>query len=97
LAPTIEAWLDHVLIRVNKSYCYSSWTFIHNNVEGLKWSLNGHDKVAIIYLGEIVFSRIALTKEQIERYSLPSIRVNKNDVLHRSEAATTPYTHNSMR
>ena len=102
LAPTLEAWLGDILIRVNKGY--SSWTFIHNNVEALKWSLNAHDKVIILYLGDhdpsgldierflgdaldyfnidrerVVFRRIALTMEQIKRYGLPSIGVNRKD------------------
>ena len=53
LATTIYNWTEdlRVPIRVNRGY--SSWTFIYNNVQELKRTLRGHDKVVVLYLGDL--------------------------------------------
>jgi len=53
LASTLQSWLSgkEIPIRVNRGY--SSWTFIYNNVQSLKWTLQKHDKVIIYYTGDL--------------------------------------------
>lgn len=53
LVETIKNWTRsyEVNIRVNRGY--SSWTFIYENVKALKSVLERHDKVVILYLGDL--------------------------------------------
>ena len=52
LAQTLSVWLEDksTIIRVNRGY--SSWTFIYNNVRELRETIERHDKVVILYLGD---------------------------------------------
>jgi len=94
LAETIKAWTKNINIRVNRGY--SSWTFIYENVKELRTLLEKHEKVIILYLGDldpsgvdierflkealeyfeldnskVLFKRLAVTPEQVEKYNLP--------------------------
>lgn len=95
LAKTIEAWVadESVTIRVNRGY--PSWTFIYDNVCELRRKLYNHERVELLYLGDldpsgedierflrdaldyfdlkegINLRRVAVTREQVERYGLP--------------------------
>jgi len=53
LASTMQNWTysKYLPIRVNRGY--SSWTFIYNNVQALKGSLDKHEKVIVLYLGDL--------------------------------------------
>jgi len=53
LASTMQTWTysKYLPIRVNRGY--SSWTFIYNNVQALKFSLDKHEKVVVLYLGDL--------------------------------------------
>jgi len=78
LASTLESWLSgkEIPIRVNRGY--SSWTFIYNNVQSLKWTLQKHDKVIIYYCGDLDPSGIDIERflqEALEYFGLPSEKV----------------------
>jgi hypothetical protein len=96
IAPTIENWTSGLCtsIRVNRGY--GGWSFMSTNIQSIKEILTEHDKVAILYIGDldpsgldmdrhlknmiehfdmsnrIEFKRLALLKEQVEQYNLPS-------------------------
>jgi len=64
LAKTVEAWVDDVKIRVNKGY--SSWTFIYNNVQEILQLLNEHERLVILYLGDLDPSGVDMQRFLIE-------------------------------
>lgn len=73
LASTIANWVseDYIKIRVNKGY--SSWTFIYNNVEDLKNILTNHDKIIILYCGDLDPSGVDIQRfleEALEYFEL---------------------------
>jgi len=53
LAETLRNWLNdlEITIRVNRGY--PSWTFIHNNVQSLENKLKSHQKVIVLYCGDL--------------------------------------------
>lgn len=78
LASTLQSWIgdQEVPIRVNRGY--SSWTFIYNNVENLKWTLEKHDRVIIYYCGDLDPSGMDIQrflKEAIFYFGLEDDRV----------------------
>jgi len=78
LASTLQSWIgdQEVPIRVNRGY--SSWTFIYNNVENLKWTLEKHDRVIIYYCGDLDPSGMDIQrflKEAIYYFGLEDDRV----------------------
>lgn len=76
LAATIEAWTSNVNIRVNRGY--SSWTFIYNNVQYLRELLGRHEKVIILYLGDLDPSGVDIERflrEALEYFGLDNSKV----------------------
>jgi hypothetical protein len=78
LSSTISNWVEshYIRIRVNKGY--SSWTFIYNNVEQLKQLLQYHDKIIILYLGDLDPSGVDIQRflqEALEYFELPKEKV----------------------
>ena len=78
LSSTIQNWTEGlgVLIRVNRGY--SSWTFIYNNVQALKYELEKHDKIIILYLGDLDPSGVDIErflKEALDYFGLPEDKV----------------------
>jgi len=53
LATTIGNWTYDLEINVRVNRGYSSWTFIYENVKELKQILDKHDKVVILYCGDL--------------------------------------------
>jgi len=70
LAATIEAWLTELTVPIRVNRGYSSWTFIYNNVEALKWALSKHSKITIYYLGDLDPSGVDMQRflEEAIRY-----------------------------
>jgi len=73
LASTLQNWVGNwgLTIRVNRGY--SSWTFIYNNVEALKYILQKHQKVVIYYLGDLDPSGVDIERflnEALEYFGL---------------------------
>jgi len=76
LAATIKAWTKKVNIRVNRGY--SSWTFIYENVKELKRLLERHEKIIILYLGDLDPSGVDIErflKESLEYFELDKSKV----------------------
>jgi len=78
LASTINSWVRkwRIPIRVNRGY--PSWTFIYNNVRSLLSTLLKHDKVLILYLGDLDYSGKDIErfiKEALEYFNLPLEKV----------------------
>jgi len=63
LASTIENWTRYFRIPIRINRGYSGWTFIYNNIEDLKNVLERHDKVTVLYMGDLDPSG-----EDIERF-----------------------------
>jgi len=73
LAKTIDNWIHdlHVNIRVNRGY--SSWTFIYENVKELSRILEGHEKVVVLYCGDLDPSGVDIQrflKEALEYFGM---------------------------
>lgn len=69
LAATFDSWLRdlEITIRVNRGY--SSWTFIYENVQSLKDKLAVHDKIVVLYAGDLDPSGV-----DIERFLREALR-----------------------
>lgn len=73
LAGTIVKWTHdyNLTVRVNKGY--SSWTFIYNNARELAQLLTKHQKVTILYLGDLDPSGVDMErflKEALQSFGL---------------------------
>jgi 5S rRNA maturation endonuclease (ribonuclease M5) len=78
LASTVVNWTSrkYVTVRVNKGY--SSLTFIYNNAQALEDLLTRHDKVTILYLGDLDPSGVDMErylKQSLQEFGLDSDRV----------------------
>ncbi|WP_456327790.1 hypothetical protein [Archaeoglobus sp.] len=78
LASTLDNWLWdlHVNIRVNRGY--SSWTFIYENVRELRNVLETHEKVVILYCGDLDPSGIDIQRflrEALEYFGMDESKV----------------------
>jgi len=78
LAPTIENWLlgAGVTIRVGRGY--PSWTFVHSCVSELKRVLERHERVVVLYLGDLDPSGVDIQRfiqEALDFFRLPRGKV----------------------
>jgi len=78
LASTLDNWLWdlHVNIRVNRGY--SSWTFIYENVRELRDILESHEKVVILYCGDLDPSGVDIQRflrEALEYFGMDESKV----------------------
>lgn len=75
LATTIDNWTYDLQINIRVNRGYSSWTFIYNNVLSLRELLEEHEKVVILYLGDLDPSGIDIQRflsEAITYFGLDS-------------------------
>ncbi|RLI87535.1 MAG: hypothetical protein DRP01_01630 [Archaeoglobales archaeon] len=78
LSSTIYNWTRDLKVRIRVNRGYSSWTFIYNNVEDLKTTLLRHDKVVILYLGDLDPSGVDIQRfleEALEYFGLDREKV----------------------
>lgn len=104
LASTMQTWTmsKYLPIRVNRGY--SSWTFIYNNVQALKQTLDKHEKVIVLYLGDLDPSGVDIqrfltesieylgidpSKVELERLGVTSAQVEKYKLPPKPEDAET--------
>jgi hypothetical protein len=78
LASTIESWVAGLdaPIRVNRGY--ASWTFIYDSVRALNQELQRHERVTILYLGDLDYSGVDIERflqEALDYFKLPRERV----------------------
>lgn len=57
LATTIENWVRDLSVNVRVNRGYSSWTFIYENVKELEDILRRHEKVVVLYCGDLDIQR----------------------------------------
>jgi len=53
LAETLKNWLSDLAITIRVNRGYPSWTFIHDNVQSLRNKLEYHQKVVVLYCGDL--------------------------------------------
>jgi len=53
LATTIDNWTYDLYVNIRVNRGYSSWTFIYENVKDLSGILDEHDKIVILYCGDL--------------------------------------------
>jgi len=78
LAPTVEGWLlgAGVTIRVGRGY--PSWTFIYSCVSELREVLGRHERVIVLYLGDLDPSGVDIQRfiqEALDYFKLPRDKV----------------------
>ena len=86
LAATFDSWLSdlEITIRVNRGY--SSWTFIYENVQALKRKLEDHDKIVILYAGDLDPSGVDI--ERFLREALDYFGITQEQVIFKRVAIT---------
>ena len=78
LAPTIDNWTKDLSVNVRVNRGYSSWTFIYENVKELRNLLNEHEKVVILYCGDLDPSGVDIQrflKEALEYFGMDESKV----------------------
>jgi hypothetical protein len=78
LASTIQSWTQDLGIPIRVNRGYSSWTFIYNNTCSLGRTLTSHQKVVILYLGDLDPSGVDIQRfleEAIRYFGLGEDRV----------------------
>jgi len=81
LASTVQSWLTDLEIPIRVNRGYSSWTFIYNNAEALKWALQKHKRVVIHYLGDLDPSGVDIQRflqEALDYFNLTDVDVEFN-------------------
>lgn len=53
LATTVQNWVRDLSVNIRVNRGYSSWTFIYENVRELKEILREHDRIVILYCGDL--------------------------------------------
>jgi len=78
LSSTIVNWTRNLEIPVKICKGYPSWTFIYKNVQEIKYTLRHHDKIAILYLGDLDPSGVDIErflKKALEYFQIPKGKV----------------------
>jgi len=73
LAQTVHNWTDDLYVPVKVNRGYASWTFIYQNVQALTKTLGDHDKVIVLYLGDLDPSGVDIQrflKEALEFFGI---------------------------
>jgi hypothetical protein len=68
VAPTLERWLSGLSINIRVSRGYFSWSFLHEIANELRDALQRHERVAILYVGDL-----DPTGTDIERHAKESL------------------------
>jgi len=78
LAKTIENWTLDLSINIRVNRGYSSWTFIYENIRELKNVLETHEKVVILYCGDLDPSGVDIQRflrEALEYFGMDESKV----------------------
>lgn len=78
LASTLENWLWSLYVNIRVNRGYSSWTFIYENVKELRDILEKHDKVVILYCGDLDPSGVDIQRflgEALEYFGMDKSKV----------------------
>lgn len=78
LATTLDNWLWDLSVNIRVNRGYSSWTFIYENVREIKSLLENHEKVVILYCGDLDPSGVDIQRflgEALEYFGMDSSRV----------------------
>jgi len=73
LAETIDNWVSDLHINIRVCRGYSSWTFIYDNVQAIRELLRRHERVVVLYLGDLDPSGVDIQRfltEAIEYFGL---------------------------
>jgi len=73
LVETIKNWVWDLEINIRVNRGYSSWTFIYENVKALRSILQNHEKVVVLYLGDLDPSGVDIErflKEALEYFNI---------------------------
>jgi len=78
LVGIIWSWVGNLSVPISVGKGYPSWTFIYNGAESLKSLLETHDKVTILYLGDLDPSGVDIDrylKEALQYFKLDASKV----------------------
>jgi len=78
LATTLDNWLWDLSVNIRVNRGYSSWTFIYENVRELRNVLETHEKVVILYCGDLDPSGVDIQRflrEALEYFGMDESKV----------------------
>jgi len=78
LAQILHSWTEDLAVPIRVGRGYPSWTFIYASTEALKEVLARHERVMVLYLGDLDYSGVDIQRflrEALEYFGLPEERV----------------------